>query len=130
MWVRRIPTTTLTNDATNNATGDVDAAEWAPPRRSVAAAIVYACLWEKCTLGFLSADQLEAHLDNWHIAAVAASPARCSKSHDDAVASSSCCRVLGCGIGVSGVDELARHMKMHMFHAQKQYNGYAVILSR
>ncbi|KAI1730689.1 histone H4 transcription factor [Ditylenchus destructor] len=40
------------------------------------------------------------------------------------------CRIRGCEIAVTSADELSRHLKMHTFHAQKQYNGIIAVNTR
>uniref|UniRef100_A0A183C3T4 C2H2-type domain-containing protein n=1 Tax=Globodera pallida TaxID=36090 RepID=A0A183C3T4_GLOPA len=75
-------------------------------------------MWVGCQQRLKTLDQLEAHMDQ-HLAEYGAE-----------ALTNIVCQVQSCQILVSSAEELARHMKMHIFHANRILRGLCVVRER
>uniref|UniRef100_A0A915EJA4 C2H2-type domain-containing protein n=1 Tax=Ditylenchus dipsaci TaxID=166011 RepID=A0A915EJA4_9BILA len=85
--------------------------------------IRYRCLWDTCSQSCYDVNALEEHMSQ-HLTWFANALLQRGNSMEWV------CIIRGCGIAVSSEDELGRHLKMHIFHAQKQYNGMVAVHNR
>jgi hypothetical protein len=104
---------------------------------------LFACLWGDCQQRFAEREKFEAHMET-HLANYANQLILSNNGQSFITQNikiitifkafgannNPICQVRGCQIIVTSVEELSRHLKMHIFHANKQLMGLHSVRER